>query len=81
MAITTPKSNSAPAGRASEFLICQNLVFRPRKIDGFSHKLVGEEPVTTVHYQNYTEEVPDPDQVLFNYLKRRFHPEPPDESC
>lgn len=81
MAITAPKSQTAPTGRSSEFLICQGLVFRPRKIDGFSHKMVGDDPVTTVHYQNYTEEIPDPDRVLFDFLMRRFRPELADESC
>jgi hypothetical protein len=81
MPITAPKSQAAPTGRNSDFIICQGLVFKPRKIDGFSHKMVGDDLVTTVHYQNYTEEIPDPDQVLFGYLTRRFRPVPSDESC
>jgi hypothetical protein len=41
--------------------------------------MIGDMPVTTVNYQSYTEEIPDPDRVLYDYLTRRFHPTPPDE--
>ena len=79
MPITTPKSKAAVTVRASEFLVRHDFVFRPRKVDGFSHKMIGDMPVTTVNYQSYTEEIPDPDRVLYDYLTRRFHPTPPDE--
>jgi hypothetical protein len=50
-------------------------------VDAYFHQVIGEQAITTVHFQGYTQEIPDPEQVLYGYLSRRLQPEPSDEDC
>jgi hypothetical protein len=81
MPIKTPISKCSARARAFDFVSCLKFVFRPRRVDAYFHQVIGEQAITTVHFQGYTQEIPDPEQVLYGYLSRRLQPEPSDEDC
>ena len=81
MPIEAP-SNSPIASRThSEFVLCEELVFRPSTVDGFSHERYDDgAAVTTVNFKSYTQTIPDSERRLFDFLVRRLKPKPADES-
>jgi hypothetical protein len=82
MPIEAP-SHTAIGGRAinSEFVICQNFVFRPANVDGFSHQTYEDgSAVTTVNFKSYTQGIPDPDRRLFDFLISKLKPKSTDEN-
>jgi hypothetical protein len=75
---TTPIGSTAIN---SEFVICQNFVFRPANGDGFSHQTYEDgSAVTTVNFKSYTQGVPDPERRLFDFLISKFKGNPPMKS-
>ena len=81
MPIEAP-SNSPIASRThSEFVLCEQFVFRPSTVDGFSHERYDDgAAVTTVNFKSYTQTIPDPERRLFDFLIRKLKPKPADES-
>jgi len=82
MPIEAP-SHTAIGSRAinSEFVICQNFVFRPANVDGFSHQTFEDgSAVTTVNFKSYTQGIPDPERRLFDFLTSKLKPKSTDES-
>lgn len=64
----------------SEFVVCQNFVFRPANVDGFSHQSYDDGPaVTTVNFKAYTQTIPDPERRLFDFLISTINPKPTSE--
>ncbi|MGA7393495.1 MAG: hypothetical protein WBW78_12645, partial [Terrimicrobiaceae bacterium] len=64
-----------------EFVICQNFVFRPANVDGFSHQTYEDgSAVTTVNFKSYTQGIPDPERRLFNFLVSKLKPKPAGEN-
>ncbi len=65
----------------SDFVRCQNLVFRPADVDGFSHQVLPEsDAVTVVNFKGYTQTLTDPDRRLFDFLEKTFAPAVRDEA-
>ena len=65
----------------SEFVICQNFVFRPANVDGFSYQTYEDgSAVTTVNFKSYTQGIPDPDRRLFDFLISKLKPKSTDEN-
>jgi hypothetical protein len=81
MPIKTPIPKSSARARAFDFVSCLKFVFRPRRVDAYFHQVIGEQAITTVYFQGYTQEIPDPEQVLYGYLTRQLQPESSDENC
>lgn len=82
MAIETPP-HTASGNRAtqSDFVLCENFVFRPANVDGFSHqKYADGSAVTTVNFKSYTQSIPDPERRLFDFLISKLNPKPIDEN-
>jgi hypothetical protein len=76
MAIAAP-THTAIASRASnsDFILCENFVFRPANVDGFSHQTFEDgAAVTTVNFKSYTQTIPDPERRLFDFLLSKFTP-------
>jgi len=62
---------------SSEFVVCQNFVFRPANVDGFSHQTYEDgSAVTTVNFKSYTQSIPDVERRLFDFLLKQFNPKP-----
>ena len=81
MPIEAP-THTAIGSRAinSEFVICQNFVFRPANVDGFSHQTYEDgSAVTTVNFKSYTQGIPDPERRLFDFLVSKLKPKSTDE--
>ena len=81
MAIETPPSNTRIGkGTHSDFVQCENFVFRPSTVDGFSFQ---ESPdaggFTVVNFKSYTQSIADPDKRLFRYLVSKLNPKDVDE--
>jgi len=56
-------------GTNSDFIICQNFVFRPANVDAFSHQTYEDgSAITTVNFKSYTQSIPDPGRRLFDFL-------------
>mgnify|MGYP001442265162 CR=1 FL=1 len=65
----------------SEFVICQNFVFRPAAVDGFSHQTYEDNSaVTIVNFKGYTQSISDSEGRLFDFLKATFNPGAVDEN-
>jgi hypothetical protein len=65
----------------SEFVICQNFVFRSANVDGFSHQTYEDgSAVTTVNFKSYTQGIPDPERQLFDFLVSKLKPKPAGEN-
>lgn len=82
MPIEAP-SRTASGSRTSnsDFVLCENLVFRPANVDGASHqKFEDGSAVTTVNFKGYTQSIPDPDRRLFEFLISVLKPRPADEN-
>jgi hypothetical protein len=88
MAIETPNrtrtlSTSLTSSRAnpSDFVLCEDFVFRPATVDGFSHQTYEDgSAVTMVNFKSYTQSIRDPERRLFDFLISRLQPTTPDES-
>jgi hypothetical protein len=83
MPIEAP-SHTAIGIRASnsDFVLCQDFVFRPANVDAFAHQSYEDgSAVTTVNFKSYTQSIPDPERRLFNFLTATFNPKPVDENC
>ena len=83
MPIEAP-SHTAIGIRASnsDFVLCQDFVFRPANVDGFAHQSYEDgSAVTTVNFKSYTQSIPDPERRLFNFLTATFNPKLVDENC
>jgi hypothetical protein len=64
----------------SEFVCCQNFVFRPVTVDGFSHQTYEDgSAITTVNFKSYTQSIPDVERRLFNFLLSQLNPRTTDE--
>ena len=65
----------------SEFVLCQDFIFRPIHVDGCSHQRYADgSAITTVNFKSYTQSIPDPERRLFDFLIRKLKPRPADES-
>jgi hypothetical protein len=65
----------------SDFVLCQDFVFRPASVDGFSHQSYEDgSAVTTVNFKSYTQSIPDPERRLFDFLTSTLNPKPVDEN-
>ena len=83
MAIAAP-SHTAIGSRAlnSDFVLCENFVFRPANVDGFSHQTFEDgAAVTTVNFKGYSQTVPDPERRLFDFLISKLNPKATDENA
>lgn len=50
-------------------------MFRLDDVDAFSHQPVPEsDAVTTVNFKGYTQNIPDPEKDLFNFLVAQLKP-------
>ena len=69
MPITAPKhSLIATRISQSDFVLCQDFVFRPANVDGFSHQRFDEgAAMTTVNFKSYTQSIPDPECRFWNF--------------
>ncbi len=84
MPIETPTRTPTSTGSrtASEFVLCENLVFRPDHVDGFLHRTYEDgSAVTIVNFKSYTQTVPDPERRLFEFLIEKIRPRSPDEAA
>jgi hypothetical protein len=72
-----------PANRAlrsgtrplSEYVRCEDFIFRVGDVDGFSHQPVPEsESVTVVNFKGYSQSIPDPERRLFDFLVAKLQP-------
>ncbi len=83
MPITYPTNKPQPSGHhtESEFVRCQDFVFRPSDVDGFAHQILhGAEPVTIVNFKGHAQPVTDPERRLFDLLAKHFNPTNFDET-
>ncbi len=82
MPIEAPiRTSSGSHLKTSEFVACQNFVFRPATVDGFSHQTYEDgSAVTTVNFKSYTQSIPDPERRLFDFLVSELNPKPADET-
>lgn len=83
MPIETPSHKTSVTNKAtqSEFVLCQDFVFRPANVDGFSHQTFSDgSAVTTVNFKSYTQSIPDPDRFLFEFLLSKISPQTCNES-
>lgn len=75
--IRTPSSSQL---KSSDFVVCENFVFRPATVDGFSHQTYEDgSAITTVNFKSYTQSIPDTEQRLFNFLFSQLNPKSTDE--
>ena len=82
MAITAP-SHTPIANRTSnsEFVLCENFIFRPGTVDGVSHQSYEDgSAITTVNFKSYTQSVPDPERRLFDFLHSVLKPKSTNET-
>lgn len=81
MPIEAPTRPPTGTRTLSDFVVCQNFVFRPANVDGCSH-LTYEDgtAVTTVNFKSYTQSIPDPERRLFDFLVSRLNPKSSDET-
>jgi len=78
MPIETPALRALPSSRShhSEFVLCEDFVFRPATVDGFSHQTDEDGPaVTIVNFKSYSQSISDPKRRLFDYLISKIQPE------
>jgi len=65
----------------SEFVVCQDFVFRPANVDGFSHQTFEDgSAITTVNFKSYTQSIPDAERRLFDFLISKLKPNSTDEN-
>ncbi len=78
MPIETPSSLPIGSKTHSDFILCQDFVFRLSTVDGFLHQAFpeGQPGITTVNFKSYTQNVPDPERRLFDFLVSKLNPKP-----
>jgi hypothetical protein len=76
MAITSRHNKPSDSNdRFSEFVRCQDFVFRVSDVDGFSHQSFPDAPpVTVVNFKSFTQSIADPEQRLFHFLIGKIKP-------
>jgi len=76
--------NHTPIGSRltnSDFVVCQDFVFRPANVDGFSHQTYEDgSAITTVNFKSYTHSIPDAERRLFDFLISKLKPKSTDEN-
>jgi hypothetical protein len=81
MPIEAPSRTPHTSNKPTDFVLCENFVFRPANVDGFSHQTFEDgAAVTTVNFKSYTQSIPDPDRRLFDFLVEKLRPRSADES-
>lgn len=82
MPIETPSSTPIGSKTHSDFILCQDFAFRLSTVDGFLHQsFPADQPgITTVNFKSYTQNVPDPERRLFNFLTATLKPKPVNEN-
>ena len=82
MPIATPSNTRISTETHSDFVLCQDFVFRPSTVDGFAHHVSSDsdDPVTTVNFKSYTQTIRDPEGRLFHYLVNTIKPKSVDEA-
>jgi hypothetical protein len=64
----------------SEFVLCQNFVFRIRDVDCFWHAEQPEGPaITAIYLKGYSPHIADPDGKLFRFLCSKLTPQETNE--
>jgi len=64
----------------SEFVLCQDFIFRPTHVDGCSHQRYADgSAITTANFKSYTQTIPDPQRRLFDFLIEKLKPKFTDE--
>jgi hypothetical protein len=84
MPIATPLTNASRTSSKphSDFVLCQDFVFRPGDVDGFSHVTEPDsDPLTVVNFKAFTQSIPDPEKRLFSFLMRKLKPRSIDETA
>ena len=84
MPIATPLTSASRTSNKphSDFVLCQDFVFRPSDVDGFSHVVEPDsEPLTVVNFKAFTQSIPDPEKRLFSFLVRKLKPRSVDETA
>jgi len=77
MPIEMPKRLVSATGKVSDFVLCENFVFRLASVDGFSHQNFEDgAAVTTVNFKGYTQSISDPEHRLFDFLVSNLNPKP-----
>ena len=76
MAIETPSNMPNATKSHSDFVLCEGFVFRLSTVDGFLHQNFPEDQpgITTVNFKSYTQNVPDPQRRLFDFLVSKINP-------
>jgi len=82
MPITSPHRKDSDDLPYSEYIICEDFVFKPSQVDAFSHTALNDKGgVTVVKFKSYTQDVRDPERRLFDYLVKRLAPRSPDAAA
>lgn len=64
----------------SDFVVCQNFVFRPANVDAFSHQSFEDgSAITTVNFKSYTQSIADAERRLFDFLISKIKPKSTDK--
>lgn len=82
MPIEMPKHtvNATPKVSGSDFVLCQNIAFRLSSVDGFSHHRYEDgSAVTILNFKGYTQNMADPQRLLFDFLILHLNPKSSDE--
>ena len=81
MPIEAPSNTPTGSRTHSEFILCQDFIFRPSTVEGCSHQRYADgSAITTVNFKSYTQSIPDPQRQLFDFLIRKLKPRLVDES-
>ena len=81
MPIESPSNIPIGNRTHSEFVACQDFVFRPSTVDGFSHQIYPDgSSSTVVNFKSYTQSISDPDRRLFDFLIRKLKPQSANEN-
>lgn len=84
MPIATPLASASRTSSKphSDFVLCQDFVFRPADVDGFSHVVEPDsEAITVVNFKAFTQSIPDPEKRLFSFLVRKLKPRSVNEAA
>jgi len=83
MPIEAPSTNTrVSSGIRSDFVLCENFVFRLSTVDGFSHQISPDSGgFTVVNFKSYTQTISDPEKRLFDYLVSKLNPKLIDETA
>ena len=75
---TSKATLSVPSRLKRDFILCGGFLFRLCDVDGCLHRPAAEaedEAQTLVYFKSYTAAVPDPDAILYIFLRSELHPE------